>query len=64
MSDDRQRSIILLVLTAVLWRTSGLFVKIIPWQRKDHPLATVSHFGNARFICNPSIHQLFEKHPH
>jgi drug/metabolite transporter (DMT)-like permease len=39
--SDRQRSFFFLVLTAILWSTSGLFVKIIPWQ----PLAILGMRG-------------------
>jgi drug/metabolite transporter (DMT)-like permease len=32
MSDLRRRSIFLLVLTALLWSSSGLFIKVIRWE--------------------------------
>ena len=54
-SGTRRQAILFLVLTAILWSSSGLLVKIISWQ----PLSILS----GRSILSSVVFWIFLKYP-
>ncbi len=47
---DRQKAVIFLVIAAVLWSTSGILVKLLPWQNPLAVLAGRSIFSGLVFL--------------